>query len=713
MYYLRNILLTGLLLAIFAALAAANTGASAEAQVPSDRINVLILDRESIQRSPENHGLINSFLALTFKLKEGQPFVFAPLDEPAATLGPIETTADGFDDERTRLANMMNDSTLPTRNLADALAETYNFLGDLGAGKESTIYFITASKPGTTPPAVPDRLGQVVRLLSESSWPVNTVTLPGTSDDVVAVLSRLSDQTEGDTFAISVPAGLYEFADRTLRTDARGALTALGDTDLDPNAILEINLDIAPGTREANMLFFRESEFTAFRLQNPEGYEASVGDRTSSALDEQPNVVIWQLVDPAPGQWRVEVRGVDGAFFAWEYSFNKYALTLLDSGTVPLDQPSTLTASVTEDGERVTLEGVRLVAKITAPDGTSVLHDLNDGGVGGDATAGDGYFAATIPPLAMAGAQTVDLELSWPDLEHTITTRGSFEAQAFPSLEITALETEELRPLERAKVATVFSHIGGQPFSVLAEEISVEGVTNSGEPGELELVPQSVITQGRAFMYDLYYTATGEALTTIIVRLNLEYAGRQHGFSTDSMVLSSVPRPAPPVLTAPAPAPKPVPPPPPPAPIFTQPAGVPTALVVTLSVVGGMILALVAYRVIYWLTRTPPFGYLYNDRGQPLVDFSNLRRKSVDDLRSRDKISGRELGVPGLENVTFAFQGEDVYLTGELESGPGARSVRVNNQPLIEKTQIHDNTWIGTAGRLYSFLMNPMRPAEA
>jgi hypothetical protein len=249
---------------------------------------------------------------------------------------------------------------------------------------------------------------------------------------------------------------------------------------------------------------------------------------------------------------------------------------------------------------------------------------------------------------------------------------------------------------------------------VLAEDITVEGVTNAGEPGRLELVPQSVITQGRAFRYDLYYTATSETLTTIIVRLNLEYAGRQHSFTSDSVVLSSVPPLPPPVLAPPPPAPRPVPPPPPRAAPGVEPsAGVPLGLVITLAVVGGLILALVLYRLIYWVTRTTPFGYLYNDRGQVVVDFSSLRRKSVDDLRSRDKIRGHELGVPGLEHVTFAFDGTDVYLSGEQASDPAVRSVRVNNQPLIEEMQIHDNTWIGTAGRLYSFLLNPVLPAEA
>ena len=704
-----------MLLAIFAGLATANSGARAEAQVPSDRLTVLIFDRESIQESQKDRDLISSFLALFFKLKEGQPFAFLPLDDPEATIGPIETDAEDFEDRRQQLDLMLASPPRPDRNLAAALAETYNLLGAQHAGQESVIYVISASKPGLAPPAITARLRSMVRLLREASWSVNTVTLPGTSPEVLRVLSELSDETGGETFSISVPSGLREFADRTLRTESKGALSALAAIALTPNTLLEINLNIAPGTRETNVLFFRERSLTAFRLQNPEGYEVSTGDRTSSTLTELPNLVIWQLVDPAPGQWHLEVRGIAGLFSAWEYTFNKYSLSLLDSGALPLDQPVTVTAMLTEDGERVPLEGVSLVARITAPDGTSILHDLNDGGVDGDAVAGDGYFAATIPPLSTAGGHEVELELSWPDLEHTITTRDSFDAQAFPALDVTVVKTDNLRPFERAKVATIFSHVKGQPFSVFAEDIAIEGITNAGEPGKLELVPQSVITQGRASVYDLYYTAASETLTTIIARLNLEYAGRQHAFTTDSVVLSSVPPLAPAVRPPAAPAPRPAtaPPPPPPRRAIERSAGVPMGLVIALAILGGMILALVLYRLIYWLTRTTPFGYLYNDRGQVVVDFSNLRRKSVDDLRSRDKIPGRELGVPGLENVTFAFDGPDVYLSGDQESDAAIRSVRVNNQPLIEEMQIHDNTWIGTAGRLYSFLLNPVLPAEA
>jgi hypothetical protein len=105
----------------------------------------------------------------------------------------------------------------------------------------------------------------------------------------------------------------------------------------------------------------------------------------------------------------------------------------------------------------------------------------------------------------------------------------------------------------------------------------------------------------------------------------------------------------------------------------------------------------------YLITRTGPFGYVYNDRNEPVINFANLRRHPVLGLLFKNSVSGKDLGVPDLEGVTFNFSGEKVG----LRTRRGAPTVRVNNQPLIGKTTIQDRAWIGVHGRLYSFLFSP------
>ena len=678
-----------------------------QAQAPSDRLTVLIFDRESFQSSPENFDLINSFLGLFFKLKEGQPFVFIQLDDPTTSLGPVETDREDFSDVRAQVDEMLSATTTPSVGLVGALAEVYNLLGGLSASAESVIYFVTASQSDTNAAVMIGKLQPVLRLHAEAGWSVFTVAFPGTNPDLRGVLQEVSATTGGEFYSLTVPDGMRDFADRTLRLEGKGALTEVGDSTLDPDTVFVMNLNIAPGTDETNMMFFKDNEVTAFRLKNPDGFEASIGDRTSSSITELPNLVMWQLVDPVAGQWQIEVRGIRGRLSAWVFSTNKYTLGLQDFGAIPVGEPTTITAFINDNGQRTTVEGARLSVKVTAPDGLSIIHQLNDDGVDGDAVSQDSYYAVTIPPLTAEGEYRVDLELSWPGFEHTITARGSFQAQTFPALSVTPEQTELLQPGVRSKVATVFANISGQPFAVFAEDITLDLATNAGDTGSVELVPQSIITQGRAFMYDLYYTPGAEAFATVIMRLNLEYAGRSHTFTTESLILSShlptpIPLPVPALVVPPVPpAPTPVPPP---APVDT--ANVPIVLIVVLVVVSSIILIL----VVYWLTRPTPYGYLYNDQGEVVVDFSALERAPVANLVSRNIVRGIEIGIPGLEGVTFTFRGSGVFMSS-VQVAPA--TVRVNNQPLIEERAIDDNTWIGTSGRLYNFSTKPMTRTES
>ena len=67
---------------------------------------------------------------------------------------------------------------------------------------------------------------------------------------------------------------------------------------------------------------------------------------------------------------------------------------------------------------------------------------------------------------------------------------------------------------------------------------------------------------------------------------------------------------------------------------------------------------------------------------------------------------GRELGVPGLEDVSFRFSKDAI----KLLSRDVSPTVRINNQPLVGETPLPDRTWIGTRGRLYNFLTAPLIP---
>ena len=204
-------------------------------------------------------------------------------------------------------------------------------------------------------------------------------------------------ETGGESFDLSVPEGYETIADRILRRDGSGSLANLGRSIMDDDSVFEVPIDVAPGTSELDMVFFRELPITVFRLTNPDGFESSTGDRRSSTITEFHHVVIWELEDPVPGRWNLEVRGGQGHFSANAHYTNRYGIEFQSSGAAPVGQPTNIVAMVTDNGQRSPVDAT-LTASITDPSGTSILHDLNDEGRDGDATASDGFFSATIPP---------------------------------------------------------------------------------------------------------------------------------------------------------------------------------------------------------------------------------------------------------------------------------------------------------------------------
>ena len=676
------------------------------------RLSVILADRHSVGESNGDVDLVRSFTGLVSVLQSGQPFIYKVMDQPQETLGPAIAGEPAFEEFVAQLeANLTSAESDSGADWVNAISETYNFLNREGAPSGSTLYVIAGGTPRLDPVETARHLAPMVTLFRERGWSIVGLSLPGVSQGVLGLVERISADSGGETFELSVPDGLKGLADRILREDTKGALARLNEGEVTPSSVLTSTLSVAPGTHQVTMLFLKEGLYGSLRLTNPQGLEASAGDRTASSVVETPHVVIWRLIDPVPGQWEVTVRGTEGIVSAWHYAVNRYGLGLVSLGPVPLDQPSTIVGYILDGQDQVALDGVSLIARITAPDGASQVHELNDEGVSGDALGNDGYYSRTIPPLLATGDYSVELELSWPGVDHRISSEASFNAQVFPALEVTRARTQDLRPGERAKVATIFVHVQGQPYAIATDELVPVLTSNAEQAGALIIRPQRLLEEGRAWLYEVFFTPQEEGLDTLTFRLNLDYLGRQYTYTADSMVLSSLapfsmvlPTPPGPVVPlAPATPSLAAPPALPPSPLETS--GLPWGLLaIPMVAVAALVVA-----IAYWLSRSRPYGYLYDDRDELTVDFANLRRHPIMGLLFRNRVYGRELPVPGLRGVIFKFSQKHIGLRGRLTTP----TVRVNNQPLVGEATVRDRSWIGVHGRLYSFLISPPKPQLA
>ena len=661
----------------------------------STTMSVIVAQPGETPEGNETTDLIASFVGLAGNLRDGERFTFFNAAALGQSIGPARAGESEFRVFRDQVVDSL---TLPqsgeSSDIIGAMAESYNLLDSADAARGSTVYVVARDTGAENFSEMAGSSEPIVRLLRQNGWTIVGLSLPGASSDMIGFLNQISVPSGGEALELSVQEGLAAFAEMTLRGQAKGSLGEVGMADLDSSDVLNTQFSVAPGTSEATLLLFKNGPKGSLRLSNPAGTEAAVGDRTTSSLIETPHVVIWTLTDPMPGAWNVEVRGIEGVVSAWDYASNKYVPVLDSFDTVPLDQPSALIASVRDGDEKVTLDGVQLTASIIAPNGATLVHTLNDEGRLGDSVAGDGFFSATISPVAVEGDYVVELELAWPQFEHVVSARSGFSAQSFPSIEVTPIQTEGFRLGERSKVSTLFVNIEGEPYAIATSELTASLASNQ-QSGIIEVVPQQLLSQGRAWMFDVFFTPTAESLETVNFGLNMEYAGRQFTRSSDFVVLSSLVEASPIVRVAP-----PAPPAPSAPPVEVEPEGFPIGIVAPLVAVA----ALLAAAAIYWLTRTRPYGYLYDDRNERVADFRALKRRPLMNLLFRNVVRGKELGVPGLDGVWFRFSGKRV----RLRSQQATPTVRVNNQPLVGQTNIRDRTYIGTHGRLFTFLLSPM-----
>lgn len=673
---------------------------TARAQRPLDRMTVVAIDRASFAGDQAAQDLVKSALGLLIHLKSGKPFAFVFTDDLSNPMGPLDSGATAFRDLRDGVyeglsAPPLSDAPL---DVAGALAEIYNYMSGLNVGPNANVYLITASAADRDVETEMANVAPVLKLIDASGWSIFNITTPGVNPELASELDEVALDTGGRSFSLTVPDGFWTLADDTLRREGKGLLTKLGDTVL-AGSSFTFQADVVPGTERLDLLFFREESLTSFRLTNPDGREATAGDRTSSSREDLPSVVIWEIVDPAPGAWFMEARAASGRLSGNMFIVNRYRIQLQPHPTVPVGEPHTIVAAVMDGDERISIDA-NVLATVTQPNGSPIQLTLTDDGTGEDANAGDGFFSAILP-VDFAGAYDVELRLFWDDIGYEITSLSSFQAQDFPQLVVLEAmdDSEIINPGTRTKIATIEVTVAGIQFPTSPDELSAAVVTNRGPRGEVELAPKHVIAGGKAREFDVYYTPADESRATITVRLATTYGGNEFMQTTNPVVVSSIlprptavpPTPAPtaaPVATT-VPHPTPTPPPPDTRP---QTAALIVAAALAIIVIGSLI---------YWMSRPTPFGYIYTEEGQLAASFRDLRRAAGANIFSRSVVTGEELGIPDFEGVVFEFRGRgEIAITNSAES---EHDVRLNNQPVTEATQVFDNSLIGTLGRLYVF----------
>jgi len=679
-----------LLLVSIVVIAAAVIAPMAMAAGPAgSSMAVVVIDGKGIKASSqETAGLALSTAGLVGNLRADYQFAFVNAERPSLVLGPVGSATSAFKEIQDEIAAQLASEPVASGNsMYSALAATHNLMGLEQAAPGSAVYIVLGESAGEDLGRLLNRISPLIANFATAGWAVNTIVPSNASAAVNDFARTVTSATGGQRFTLSVPDGLNAVASSLMRDSAAGTLQALTERAMERSAVFSSPLDIPPGTRDTTLVFFKSDTLGALRLTDPNGVEAAIGASSTYYIANTPHVVVWRLVDPQPGQWRVDASGMAGALSVWHYSSNRYSLRLATPSPMPVGDTINLVAYVSEGRGPVKLADVQVLAHVRMQDGTTVAYNLNDAGFNGDSVAGDGYYSVELLPLETGGDYRTELVLMWSQFGHQVSTETALAIRNFPDIEVRPLPLTDLESGQRTKIATLFVHVNGEPYPVDAQHLSASIGSSGASDAAVEFVPQRTSGSGQAWLFDVYAVPQGGGAHNITYQIDLPYGGRDYTRLSQSMIIRSLA---------------------PPAPVLTELTVVPEPVISWLPVplwmlilVPSLAVGLAGASYLAWMLRTKPKGYLYTDGGELVADFAAIKRNPVLSYIFPSSVFGRELKVPGLENVVFGFRGNRV----SVRASTPQVGVRVNNEPLARLANVYHKSWIGTRGRLYSFLM--------
>ena len=88
-------------------------------------------------------------------------------------------------------------------------------------------------------------------------------------------------------------------------------------------------------------------------------------------------------------------------------------------------------------------------------------------------------------------------------------------------------------------------------------------------------------------------------------------------------------------------------------------------------------------------------GYIYDDKNNLIIDINSIPRTLLNKILNRNQIRGEEFNNKLFNGLLFEYMQD--YLIIHNHTG---KSLRINNQPLIDEKEIFNRAWLGISGKL-------------
>ena len=663
---------------------------TATASEPAENpMTIILIDGSSIRQSEGNIDSVRSILAMIASISTDREVAFIDAERPSTVIGPTAVGSTVFAESIAAIDSELISGNTERSDIFSGLVQANTLIGLERPASGSNVVLITSGSSDENTNSVYKRVLPLVDQLISKSNDFHVITIGSVSDTTNEFAQSLVSRSGGEYFSIQNNSEIYKAVANITSNVTNTNLEEINSSTLTLNDIVSLSVDVLPETKNLQFFVYLENSRGSISLTNPDGLDSSLID--GSYAIESPYIRSIKIDDPTPGTWLLDANSVNGKFAVWSTSQNELRLTINNSGPVPFNEPSSLVVFASRGSNLIGIEDGKIHAYVTTPEGQTLAYTLNDSGLDSDTVAGDGYFSGAVGPFNSTGIHNVTLELSWNEIEYVLTSESSIDVQHFPSLEINSLLQGDLNLSERTKVATINVNVDGQPYLVQYDDIAWDISSGDSSPGKLEIQANTASVDSQDWIYDVFMTVDSPGQRTVSFALQLEYGGQSYIYTATPLFISSI---EPPAVQS----------------VVNEDSRLDQTRVETLQtsqefpwwvIVFPVSLAVAMLSIlINWIIQARPKGFLFNDRNERVIDFANLKRGFFSKLLFKNTISGKELGMVGFESVTFKFTKGKIC----IESNKPSASVRVDNKPLSNKTELVDKTWIGVGGKLYSFV---------
>ena len=622
--------------------------------------------------------------------------------------------------------SVLRNVTSDSRGLFTSLNSLKSIYPDLLELKGSKIYFLDTNSFSTEEDLSQIYKSKIYTDLLDNQFEINFINLGKDTNDS-EVIDVMTKDTGGQYFHLKDPDSISSFFQSIYFESSYIFKQNVLDDDLSSDQVMTAEFHILPQTSDFSIVILNNqvSETSIF-LKDPFGvkYHISAGqlNKNIDLLSTQ-KVKLLNLKNPKSGIWNLEISGTTGYLSILEKFEHKYSLILSSYEVIQLKQPSLIVGTIFDGEIQVAkpddFSDTKIFLTVITPEHVEIIVEMLDDGLGRDESKLDGKYTAVLPPFLSAGEYRLIGEITFTGLNNVIKSQKIIKVTPFPVIDFNKKVLPENFELNnKYKIADIYINVLGEPYPISDKFLSVKFSSDLNvDQTQIEIIPKPVYYRGPSWEYEIFFTPKNYGTVTLSLNIDMIYSGVPMIFTSDALIVEFPKRidvennqesEKSETMEAIKKADK--------FPKVDEGSNKSVTvfkdIIKTENVDGkfnqvnlifyisaGIILILILIYFIYINRLRSPIGYLLDDNNSPVVDFKYLKRGLFNKILFKNVVYGKDLGVDAIEDIIFKFLNQGVLIYSISQDS----QIRVNNQPIIDKILIIENSWIGIGGNLYSF----------